>query len=563
MDKGILKPGTWATYKLQKRTDKKPYITTLRLSIAGTELVADKPFMWFRMQVSGPSGPRFEVALLPEHLDFLHGGPLNIARYIFQQAGQNALEYVNIHTGNALLPVFDFARNFLPRAIRSAERGADLFSRGFYLGHPIERIEGGTNGDTHWMPQPQRLALDPELLIGTARSYKDAEGRRIYTPEQYVWGQSDQKELPDYTYVPFVEADYREMLDAGINLFWVQPDQQPFVEGKPVFFIRSNLKEVQFPEQCYRSNYLGTTMFMDEPGYLVLRDRLLADAGTPSEAADRFMTIVRERHEGAGGYGKRNMQQQLRNLGYDLGTMDIISAWYPIWEDVFGTIWYQLKAGMPGLVFEARYQPLAFAGRIKKVFDVDFPVDGKACIQFHDAFFHGAARHFDGDWGTAIYGQMLPELAPEVFQRAYNAGARYLWMWTCDHAHHVPYPEQLTLARGIRAYAAQHPRPRPIRPLYAQAQEAVVLPYGYHLDEFLMRWERLWNNEVFGLDKDNGYGVTHRAVLRAGVQQMIHLIHAGVDYDVAYNDECFNPSRYTAVHWVGEDATRVTMRQKV
>ena len=72
------------------------------------------------------------------------------------------------------------------------------------------------------------LNLDPELLVGTARGFKDKEGHRLpQTPK-----------LQEYTYVPFTAEDFRVMIDAGLNIFWVEPGVDQLVRTRPIFYIR-------------------------------------------------------------------------------------------------------------------------------------------------------------------------------------------------------------------------------------------------------------------------------------------------------------------------------------
>ncbi len=57
-------------------------------------------------------------------------------------------------------------------------------------------------------------------------------------------------------------------------------------------------------------------------------------------------------------------------------------------------------------------------------------------------------------------------------------GARYFWFWTSDHGHHVPWPEQLALARTLQQYARQHPRPSIYAPR-PKVERVITLPNGY------------------------------------------------------------------------------------
>ena len=73
-------------------------------------------------------------------------------------------------------------------------------------------------------------------------------------------------------------------------------------------------------------------------------------------------------------------------------------------------------------------------------------------------------------------------------------GARYVWFWTSDHDHHVPWVEQLALARHLHEHAQTHPRPSLYGPP-PQIDTAIVIPNG-----FFLSLENLWWVRV--MDKD-------------------------------------------------------------
>jgi hypothetical protein len=74
------------------------------------------------------------------------------------------------------------------------------------------------------------------------------------------------------------------------------------------------------------------------------------------------------------------------------------------------------------------------------------------------AFLRGAARVFDKDWGMSIYGQADQEVSLLGMTMAYDRGARYIWFWSSDRDHHLPFEEQLELAAGLSDHVRKHPR---------------------------------------------------------------------------------------------------------
>ena len=139
------------------------------------------------------------------------------------------LEYRDRHTGLALLPAWgDFIRHFVPQPAKCAQRQDGATETLELLGHVLTLSSISRNEPWAEWNEVKVLDLDPELLVGTGRNFKDSEGRRL--PQK--------PERQNYTYVPFTEADYRVMFEAGINLFTVSPAQEPWVRAEPVFYLR-------------------------------------------------------------------------------------------------------------------------------------------------------------------------------------------------------------------------------------------------------------------------------------------------------------------------------------
>ena len=525
-----VKTGDWAKYKVMKNEDTPPRITHIEMSVLCSEVVDEKTYFWWQLTAFENERIRYTIKLLVDNLNFLSSGnsELNADRYLFYEIGKQPLEYVNIHTGKALLPEIHFVANFLPH-VASTDEEFPLFQRGHYLGHPIQLVEKGRN-PVDRIPTAKKLSLDPELTIGTGRNFHDADGKRLYYP-----GQPAPEGNPEYTYVKFVEEDYHELIhEVGMNFFTISPDQRQYVLDEPVFFV-SNIDDTNIPELLYRSNYKGLVQFMDEPVYLAMAHQDLTETKTPVEAADKVVYQIRERFLADGSYGSRRLNALLKQEGYNFGDVEIVQDNFPVWETAASGAWYEFKAGLPGYVFEGRYQPRAFSQRIKQTFDVDFPDTTDACIAFHFAWYRGAARHFGGSWGVAIYGQMDLDVAPLIFPLEYEQGAEYLWFWTSDHGHNVPYAEQKEHTKRFREYQKEHPRIYPSRPLIEQAEVAIALPYGYQLDDYVMRWQCLWNNpEHLGLDMKNSSGVTYREVLKVALLEICTQLQHGNLFDLVY-----------------------------
>lgn len=537
----------WVRYKVYEIYHIKFQPTCIEMSVLSTETVSEKDYFWWQLAGYEGGNLRYAIKLLTDNFDFLStdASDTDIARYIFYENGRSPIEYINTCTGRALLPGFGFIKNLLPHASLEASE-FPFFEVGNYLGHPIHLVEQGI-GAVDRVPQAKELILNPELLIGTGRNYRNAEDRRLYYP-----GRPKPPERPNYAFVKITTEEYDEMIDdVGSNIFTVDAEQREYILERPVFFI-SKIDDAAMPELLYRSNYKGVTMFMDEPA-VIIRD--LDDAKKPSEAANRLVEGIRSHARTGRTYGIRALDNLLSGAGYDFGGL-VFPQEFPVWETVPSATWYELKAGLNGYVHESRFRPNAFAKEVKETFGVDFPPTTYACIDFRYAWFRGAARRFNKPWGMAIYGQMDLDVAPLVFQRAYDQGAEYLWFWTSDHEHHVPYSEQKAHTKALRRYEADNPRPSPARSLLEKSKVAVALPYGYLLDDWVMGKKALWNNPTYlGLDKKNSSGATYGEVLTIATEEICKYLNEDVLFDLVYWGGGEEIKGYEEVRKVGEDGT--------
>jgi hypothetical protein len=203
---------------------------------------------------------------------------------------------------------------------------------------------------------------------------------------------------------------------------------------------------------------------------------------------------------------------------------------YPAWETLFEVAYYQLEAGLRGVVHEGRYQLKAFDEAVARFTDVPRKHTAKEMLRYHYAVLRGAARAFGGYWGTSIYGQCDPQIAPEAVSLAYDMGARYIWFWTSDHDHHMPWPEQLRLARHLKSHAAKHPR-RSISSSPPLLDKAIVIPYGYFVS-----LENLWWVRVLDREGKNEASQRYRRLMRRFLTEVHRAFDAGEDFDVTVDN---------------------------
>jgi hypothetical protein len=461
------------------RVDTPPPIGFVDIICGPREDVGNTACVWWQLDIRANedtnTAPLVQIRALTDRMPLVGGDvPLRFERYLvrFPQAGET-LEYRNIHTGRALLPGWgEFQDHFVPRPARGSARQAGLPETGEYLGHVLTLRSASNNARWDTWADAKVLDLDAELLVGTGRAFKDKEGHRL----------SQSPKPQDYTYVPFTEDDYRVMFDAGINLFCVEPQFEQFVRTRPAFYIRGagdGKTVLQYPADLYRSNYLGPVMFMDEPAILLIADKnTQGKLGSSSAAAAALERRVRAGYHSSDDYGRYALERPNSGKRINTGDMRLDQSDFPAWETLYETTYYQMRGGCNGIVHEGRYQLVEFDKAVTKFTHTDRKHTAEQLLKYHYAFLRGGTRPFDKYWGTAIYGQCDPAIAPRAVMLAYDMGARYIWYWTSDHDHHLPWVEQMELTRTLRKHAAEHPRksifgPKPV------LDTAIVLPDGF------------------------------------------------------------------------------------
>ncbi len=493
------------------------------------EQVGGASFVWWQLEVhgggEGAAEPLLQLQALTSH-DPLSAPTqaLTFQRYVLTipETGET-LEYRNVRSGRALLPGWGgFEQRFIPRRAAGSGEQEGLARTADFLGHVLTLQHVGSG--VAWKPleNVRVLELDPELLIGTSRNFKDKEGHRL--PQK--------PERQNYTYVPFTGEDYAEMIRTGVNLFTISPDQEQYVRGEPVFYLRGaqGKPPLRYPADLYRGNYIGHDMFMDEPSIIMVGDKLIhRTLKYFSDAAAVIVQRVDAEYRGAQG-AVYSLERALISNKVNLGGMRLEVLDIPTWETLYETAFYQMKAGGSGIVHEGRYQLDDFEKAVTQKTGLERRYTPEEMLRYYYATLRGGTRPFGKHWGTAIYGQCDPKIAPLALTLAYDMGARYLWFWTSDHDHHMPWPEQMELTRQLRRHAAAHPRgsifgpPRP-RDL------AIVVPYGYFLS-----LENLWWVRELDPEGKNEASQRYRRLMTRAFQAIHEALDAKQDFDITIDD---------------------------
>lgn len=504
---------------------------------------ADDGLQWYRLKCSKINSESFCIWLLCDANPFNPDAKKNteFVRYILQEGNQTPVEYVRKRSSRALLPIWDFAGELLPRAL--GEDKGILFAKGKFLGHPLIRQKILPPARIEPPKDITRLVLNDELIIGTGRNFRD-DGK----------GRKSRKD--NYRYVPFTQADYDKMIAAGINYFTAAPDQVEWIRRRPVFY-DARSKGVSFPEELYRSNFLGHSMFIDEPACR------LAGKYPPNAHTSVAVKMIRDY------IGNKQNKDYYRfgliKAGIDLGDMKLIEP-VPIWETYVGTSYYQLAANPYGFVQECRWkidpahdtEQLCMLQRLNEDYDADIPVTPRNLFLWFYSQMTGSARIFNSRWGMSIYGQAHPELRLPSMKLAHDMGASFIWFWTSDHDHHLPWTEQLALTEAIREYEKENPRP-PLKQLLRKAKTAIVLPYGYTLPSI---WQlHMWGTHLYATDRKNDLGLAYKEVLKPAIKEIGRCLRNGIPYDVIPAGAEFDPTAYDEVIRITEDA-RIHIEKK-
>jgi hypothetical protein len=523
-----------ALYRATLPADPHPKLVE-SVEIAADSAVGRKDLYWYEITCRKVSGASLKLWLLTDGHPFsgVSAKRGDLVRYIVQEPGQSPIEYVNQRTGRALPPMFDLRRKLLPRATDQSD--GLLFETGTFLGHPLVRSE---ILDARPIAPPEnisKLMLNPDLLIGTSRNFRDD-------------GKGRKSEKDNYNYIPFTKENYEEMIAAGVNYFTAKGEQIDWIKRRAVFY-EGYSPGVDFPEELFRPNFRGLSMFIDEPASR-LAGKYARDA-SPADAVKVIQTEIR------GKLNNRGYESILRKSGIDLGSLELPEPDVPIWETYIGTAYYQLEANPCGIIQECRWQiqPGNFdrgrmLQRINAEFGTSIPVEPDNLFLWYYSQMIGPARVLGAKWGMSIYGHAEQELRLPSMKLAYDLGAAYIWYWTSDHNHHVPYTEQLALTRAITDYAKKHPRPA-LNKLAARAKKAIVLPYGYTLPAC---WELdMYGSYIFAISRKNELGIPYKEVLAPAIKEIEHCLKNRIPYDVIPAGKNFDPTIYEQIVRIGED----------
>ena len=210
---------------------------------------------------------------------------------------------------------------------------------------------------------------------------------------------------------------------------------------------------------------------------------------------------------------------------------------FPSWETASSTTFYQMEGGCNGLVHEGRYQLDGFQKDMDRWTGVKRKYTPEEYLRYEYALLRGGTRPFGKFWGTAIYGQADPKITPLAVTQAYDMGARYIWFWTSDHDHHLPWNEQIALVKTIKAHEKEHPRASIFAPT-PRRDIAITIPYGYFLSlsHGANPDASLWWVRELDTGGTNDSSRRYRTVMERAHKAVIEAFDKKEDFDLTVDD---------------------------
>jgi hypothetical protein len=472
----------------------------------------------------------------------------DLSRYVFLSATGQKLEFRERLSGGPALP---FSFRLQPDAILPVcldEQGRFL-RQTMFLWDSFTLQETGAAGSPPEPSGAKVLVLCDDLLVGTSRNFRDVDGRRITGAEFRA------KPNLDYTYRPHDRQDLARMLAAGFNYFdRVLPEQLEYLFDKPAWFdllhFSGHARPV-FPEILFHPGFQGVEDFLDEPAYIYSEDFDPGPEVTLEEMARLQQKRTRDEYDRVARGRQPGLMRILREAGVLLEGGELVEPPFPIWEEFHSTACYQLHVPVSGFIQEGRYQHPGTVDLLNYSFRTRLPRRPETMFRFYFALLRGAARMFDKDWGMSIYGQADPPVSLLGMTMAYDRGARWIYFWSSDRDHHLPFEEQLALAQGLSDHVKTHPRP-PRHELIRQASDAIVLPYGFTFG--VSDWQKarlpgLWHRNAFPIEAGTMEdGTPYYSVLRCAAEEMERLLAEDREFDIVIDVPQLKSAGYANLH---------------
>jgi hypothetical protein len=558
-------PGQVASYQLKTAVvTPGSMVRTFTLALGEVEKSAAGDHQWLCLSATKANGEQFRVFLLTAGYPplTLEAARSTTLRYLFQEGSSPAREYRHALTGQAVLPAMGGWEYLMPRPARESTPTDPFPSEVRYLGETYSRESLKQGTPVAPPPGAQVILLRPDVLIGPESNSRQKDETRRY-------------DNSDYEYVRLTRDDYRTMADAGINCVQVNAEQAPWAEELGLYYWGGGAV-LKYPESLYRSQYLGPTLFLDEPGVgtrdFVLRPRLQKDAAfrqsiTPQAALEAFRIHFAEAMNGApfelmyelAARPDVNMPAPgARVAKASVGDMHFQQENLFSWETMVANSAYELSQD-PKVPEAFVFEPPGSIGTRRTLPEMDMtygvqirPDDPQAFTSILFGFLRGAARATHKTWGVSIYGQVQQEDSAYWLTRAYDMGATRFFFWDNAGMAAVPFGEVLALGRHLRTYADLHPR-RDLSELTRSADVAILLPPGYNLGHVYMGRGPLWGIHELNLERTNSQGVKYGTVMTNFFTEIERCLKLGENFDLLWDLPGLSISGYRETVRIRED----------
>lgn len=548
--------GSRAIYVLESAvTLRDAMVQRLVVSLGPMETRAAGSFQWLELDAAKVGGERFRVWLLANAYPqrFLPMAATNLARYIVQEGGAQPREFIHRVTGAPVLPSTGAWEFLWPRPELGDLRDGVAAPRIVWLGHTYILESSDRSGNVSVPPEPRRVELLPDVLVGVPSNTRTRDDRRRYDGS-------------DYELVRLTRDDYGQMIRAGMNCFRVDAEQAGWLADEPVFVWGVGGKDVAFPECLFRSTWLGPALFLDEPAVgtrdQIVRPRLAKEPAFQKSITPQVMLreFTNHFHEVVAKGAPWALINGLRSRSdMDLGTLNFPQRNLYSWETMIASAAWQLTAETNGGPCAIVFEPPGRVGarrtlpEMNMAYDCQIPPDNPTHLaDVIIGFLRGAARAADKNWGMSIYGGVDQADSPLLLTRAYDLGAKYFFFW--DNYQHacVPFGECLALTRHLQAHVTGNPT-RDDRGLKRAAEVAILLPPGYDLGHVHMGRGNLWGLPELNLERKNRHGVSYRTVMGNFFTEIERCLRLGVAFDLLWDLDGMKLGDYREVVRVRED----------
>lgn len=549
------KPGLKLTYSYKLNEIPGLVVKKFELTLGEVEEKNGASYQWLFLNAEKENKQKFSIAMLCSEYpsEFEKEAQKNISRYIFTKTGSYSIEYLHQKYETAVLPNTGAWKYLLPRSGKGNNPIKSLEKKVEFLGHEY-KFDSYKQTNIPYAPEETIvIELTPDLLIGVPHNTKVKDETRRYDES-------------DYEYVELTKENYSEMIENGINVLNVNAEQVKWIETENVYYWGVGGENISYPEELYRSNYIGPAIFFDEP-MVHTRDHVLKPKFREDSTLRKTITPQIFFDEFKNEYHKakyeRSPTQLLKGLAkrkdVDIGDMDFLQQNVYSWETMVSSAIYQLSEGdkstPSAIVFEppGRFGAKRILPELNMSFDCQIPVDDpKNLMGILNGFLRGAARVTDKDWGISIYGQVMRSDAYWQLTHAYDQGATRFFYWDSYQLAAVPYGEYLSMSRNLREYAGNFPK-RDLDKLKNAAEVAILIPTGYNLGHVKMGIGNFSGLPELNMERKNSHGIKYREIMNNFYIEIERCIRLGVEYDLFWNMENLELNGYREIVTIRKD----------